>query len=269
MNNQTTDTAGRDTTETEEKLLPFCAKVNTVPANAPIKWIHKGAEDMLKAPAVSLTYGFALTVLSMLLTYVAWTYGALGLYLGMATGFLLIGPVLAIGLYSFSCQLEQGRKPVLGYCMRESRGRIKDIVVFSLVLLIVFLLWARAATAVHIFFPENADYSLVDLALFLGIGTAIGAFFSTIVFTTSAFSLPMLMDRQTDAITAVVTSVNAVLRNKKTMLIWAVMIVSFVIIGFATFFIGFIVFLPLIGHATWHAYRDTIDAGEWPENDKY
>ena len=264
MNDQTTGPA-----TTDEKLLPFCAKVNILPLNAPLKWIHQGAEDMKKAPAVSLAYGFALTLLSIVLTYAAWLFGTLGLYLGMATGFLLIGPVLAIGLYSFSCQIEQGRKPVLGYCLRESQGRFKDILIFSFILLIVFLLWARAATAVHIFFPENAEYSLFDLAMFLGIGTAIGAVFSTIVFTTSAFSLPMLMDRKTDAITAVVTSVNAVLRNKKTMLIWAIMIVSFVVIGFLTFFIGFIVFLPLIGHATWHAYRDTIDASEWPEHDKY
>lgn len=264
MNDQTTDKV-----ETEEKLMPFCAKVNSVPITAPLKWIYLGAEDMHKAPAVSLAYGLALTALSMLLAYSAWTFGTLGLYLGMATGFLLIGPVLAIGLYSFSCQIEQGRKPVLGYCMKESRGRLKDIMIYSFILLIVFLLWARSATAIHIFFPENAEYSVMDLTLFLGIGTAIGAIFSAIVFTTSAFSLPMLMDRKTDAITAVVTSINAVLRNKKTMLIWAIIIVSFVIIGFITFFLGFIVFLPLIGHATWHAYRDTIDASEWPENDKY
>lgn len=264
MNDQTTDT-----NETEEKPLPFCARVNTVPSSAPVKWIQQGAADMKKAPAVSLAYGLALTVLSVLLTYMAWTYGALGLYLGMATGFLLIGPVLAIGLYSFSCQIEHGRKPVLGYCMRQSGVRIKDILIFSFILLIVFLLWARAATVVHIFFPENADYSIMDLALFLGIGTAIGAVFSSIVFTTSAFALPMLMDRKTDAITAVITSINAVLRNKKTMLIWAIMIVSFVFVGFLTFFIGFIVLLPLIGHATWHAYRDTIDASDWPENDKH
>jgi uncharacterized membrane protein len=131
------------------------------------------------------------------------------------------------------------------------------------------LLWARAATAIHIFFPENAEYTALDLAVFLGIGTAIGAIFSTIVFTASAFSLPMIMDRRTDAITAVITSVNAVMRNKLTMLIWALIIVSFVVVGFATFFIGFIVLLPLIGHATWHAYRETIDASDWPENDKY
>jgi uncharacterized membrane protein len=264
MNDQITDT-----TETEEKLMPFCANVNIVPISAPFKWIQQGAEDMKKAPIVSLTYGFVLTVFSILLTYLTWIFGTPGLYLGLASGFLLIGPVLAIGLYSFSCQIEQGRKPVLGYCMKESRGHMKDMLIYSLILMIVFLLWARAATAVHIFFPEKSDYSMMDIAMFLGIGTAIGAVFSTIVFTTSAFSLPMLMDKKTDAITAVVTSVNAVLRNKKTMLVWGIMIVSFVLIGFATFFIGFIVFLPLIGHATWHAYRDTIDASEWPEKDKY
>ena len=110
MNDKITESA-----ETEEKLMPFCARVNIVPTSAPLKWIHQGAEDMKKAPVVSLTYGFMLTVLSILLTYLAWTFGALGLYLGMATGFLLIGPVLAIGLYSFSCQIEQGRKPVIGY----------------------------------------------------------------------------------------------------------------------------------------------------------
>ena len=224
---------------------------------------------MRRAPGVSLTYGLAMSVLSALIAYAAWQFGTLGLYFGMATGFLLVGPVLALGLYSISCQLEHGRKPVLGYCMREGGSHMKDILVFSFVLLIVFLLWARAATAVHIFFPERAEYSIQDLALFLGIGSAIGAVFSAVVFTASAFSLPMLMDRKTDAVTAVITSVNAVLRNKLTMLVWAVIIVCCVALGFATGLLGFIVLLPLLGHATWHAYRETIDASDWPENEKY
>ena len=233
------------TGEPEEKLMPFTAKVNVVPMNAPVKWIKLGIEDMKTAPGVSLTYGLALTLLSLALGYAFYRFGTLGLY------------------------LEQGRKPILGYCMREGGGHIKDMLIFSFILLVVFLLWARSATAIHIFFPDNADYEFMDLALFLGIGTTVGAIFSTIVFTTSAFSLPMLMDRKTDAITAVVTSINAVLTNKKTMLLWAAMIVTFVILGFATAFIGFIIVLPLIGHATWHAYRDVVDASEWPENEKY
>jgi uncharacterized membrane protein len=255
--------------ETEEKPLPFVARSKILPITAPLQWIHQGAEDMKRAPVVSLLYGLAMTLLSGLIAYSSWKFGALGLYLGMASGFLLLGPVLAIGLYSFSCQLEQGRKPVVGYCVREGGSHIKDMLIFSFILLIVFLVWARAATAIHIFFPDNADYTALDLAMFLGIGTAIGAIFSTVVFTASAFSLPMIMDRRTDAITAVITSVNAVLRNKLAMLVWATIIVSFVAVGFLTLFIGFIVILPLIGHATWHAYRETIDAGDWPENDKY
>ena len=255
--------------DTEEKLLPFVASSKILSLNAPVKWVQQGAEDMKRAPAVSLSYGLAMTLLSVLIAYGSWKFGTLGLYLGMASGFLLVGPVLAIGLYSFSCQIEQGRKPVIGYCVREGGSHLKDMLIFSFILLIVFLVWARAATAVHIFFPENADYTATDLALFLGIGSAIGAIFSTVVFTASAFSLPMIMDRKTDAITAVITSVNAVLRNKLTMLIWAIIIVSFVAVGFLTFFLGFIVILPLIGHATWHAYRETIDASDWPENDKY
>jgi len=257
------------TGEQEEKLMPFTARVNVVPIDAPLKWIKLGIEDMKTAPGLSLTYGFALTFLSLALAFSFYRFGTLGLYLGMATGFLLIGPVLAIGLYSFSCQIEQGRKPILCYCMREGGGHIKDMLIFSFILLVVFLLWAKSAQAIHIFFPDNSDHDIMDLALFLGIGTAVGAVFSSIVFTTSAFSLPMLMDRKTDAITAVVTSINAVLTNKKTMLLWAIMIVSFVAVGFLTFFIGFIFFLPLIGHATWHAYRDVVDASEWPENEKY
>ena len=262
-------TENPDAPSIEEKPLPFAAKSRILPVSAPITWIRMGYEDMRNAPAVSLTYGLGLTLLSVLIAYSAWQFGTLGLYLGMASGFLLIGPVMALGLYSFSFQLEHGRKPVMGYCLREGGRHMKDILIFSFVLLIVFMIWARAATAMHIFFPDNADYSMMDLAMFLGIGAAIGAVFSTVVFTASAFSLPMIMDRKTDAITAVITSVNAVLRNKLTMLVWAIIIVSFVAVGFATFFIGFIVVLPLIGHATWHAYRDTIDASDWPEHEKY
>ena len=258
-----------NTQESDDKPLPFVAKSRTLQISAPIGWLRQGMDDIKKAPGISLTYGVMMTLLSLLIAYSSWKYGALGLYLGMASGFLLIGPVLAIGLYSLSCQLEQGRRPVFRYCIHEGGRHIKDMLIFSFILLIVFLIWARAATAVHIFFPETADHSLADLALFLGIGTVIGAFFSIVVFTVSAFSLPMLMDRRTDAITAVITSINAVLRNKVTMLVWASIIVSFVAIGFLTFFLGFIVLLPLIGHATWHAYRETIDASEWPENKKY
>ncbi|MCK5724145.1 MAG: hypothetical protein KAI84_16560, partial [Gammaproteobacteria bacterium] len=83
----------------------------------------------------------------------------------------------------------------------------------------------------------------------------------------SAFSLPMIMDRKVDVITAVITSINAVLRNRIVSFLWACIIVLIVVIGFATAFIGFIVLMPLVGHATWHAYQETIDADAWPKHD--
>jgi uncharacterized membrane protein len=83
----------------------------------------------------------------------------------------------------------------------------------------------------------------------------------------SAFSLPMICDCEADAVTAIVTSVNAVLRNKRVMAVWALLIVGLTAIGFLTALLGLAVTIPVLGHATWHAYRDTIDASAWPAND--
>ncbi len=261
-------TTQNDNHKEEETPLPLVAPARKLTPSAPLRWLQAAIADMRRAPGTSLAYGFAMVALSGLIALFTWKFGTLGLYLSLATGFLFIGPVLAIGLYSFSCQLESGQKPIFGYCLREGGRHMKDLLIFAMILLVVFLVWARAATMVHIFFPIESDYSLGDLAMFLGIGSAVGTIFAAVVFTASAFSLPMIMDRKVDAITAVITSVNAVLRNKVTMLVWALCIFVCVALGFATALLGFAVLLPLIGHATWHAYRDTIDASAWPEYDK-
>ena len=109
---------------------------------------------------------------------------------------------------------------------------------------------------------EEVAARIEDLALYLGVGTAVGAIFAGLVFVASAFSLPMMLDRNTDAITSALTSINAVKSNIPAMLVWAALIVSLVLVGFATAFVGFAVVLPWIGHATWHAYRETIAPAE-------
>jgi uncharacterized membrane protein len=90
--------------------------------------------------------------------------------------------------------------------------------------------------------------------------------FAAFVFCISAFSLPMIADRDTDTVTAVVTSFNAVLRNKTAMVVWALLIVAAVAAGFVSAFIGLVITIPLIGHATWHAYQETIDSSAWPRH---
>jgi uncharacterized membrane protein len=153
--------------------------------------------------------------------------------------------------------------------------------VFALMLMVVFLVWWRAASAIHIFFPvDMATPDWQDYLQFFGIGSAVGSIFALAVFAAAAFSLPMMLDRDVDTVTAVVTSVNAVLRNKPAMAVWAACIVVAVAPGFALLLIGRAhaglaaimallgLTLPVIGHATWHGYRATIDASAWPRNER-
>lgn len=247
--------------------LPFAAPCRRLATGAPLSWLQKGWADMKAAPRPSLCYGVALLLLSYLITTATWLFGNVGLYLGLVSGFVFIGPWLALTLYAISRRLEQGRRVSLPKSIGDAGRAIGNALVFAVILTVVFLVWARAATMVHVFFPPASDPKLSELLPFLAVGTAVGAVFSAIVFAASAFSLPMLLDRRTDTVTAVVTSINAVLRNKPAMALWAAIIVASVLIGVVTAWLAFVVLLPLIGHATWHAYRETIDAGQWPALD--
>ncbi|MGF1645078.1 MAG: DUF2189 domain-containing protein [Thiotrichales bacterium] len=261
------------TTETETKpqattpaAMPFVAPCRTLDLHAPFRWLERGWADLKRAPRQSLTYGLAIVVLSYLITALAWKLGTLALLLGVVSGFVFLGPVLAVGLYSISCQLQLGRTPQLGYCLREGRRHLGNELIFAMILTVVFLVWARAASMVHIFFPTESDTGWQALLAFLGVGTLVGSIFAAVIFIASAFSLPMIMDRKVDVVTAIITSANAVLRNKGPMLLWAAIIAATVAAGVLTAYFAFIALIPLIGHATWHAYKDTIIADDWPRH---
>jgi len=245
--------------------LPFAAPCRPLPTWDALRWMQLGWQDLRRAPRQSLGYGLLLTLLSWAISAISWWWGGMGLYFGVLSGFVLIGPLMALGLYSVSACLELGIAPSFQQCVRVTRGQLPNIFVFALILSVIFLVWARAATILHVFYPSIGHPRLVDLAMFLGIGSVVGAFFCAIVLTASAFSLPMLVDRKTDAVTAVVTSTNAVLRNKPAIAVWAAIIVACVVLGFATAYLAFVVLMPLLGHATWHGYRAAIDPWQWPK----
>ncbi len=244
----------------DPEIEPLFYPSNRLGFDAPLRWLRLGWQDLNKARAQSLTYGTGLAVFAYVVTGLAWAGGNVLALFTLGVAFILAGPVLAFGLYSISRQLEQGRDPRLGICWRESRNHLRNELLFALVMLIVLLVWARAASMVHVFFPLGEDVGVLGWVQFLAVGSAVGAVFATLVFSASVVSLPMMLDRGTDAITSALTSVGAVVRNKGVMLLWAVLIVGLVLLGFATAYIGLVIVLPLIGHATWHAYRETVEA---------
>ena len=258
--------AGSEQSRPNPAALPFVAPCRELPLKRPLKWLKRGWRDFRHAPGISMLYGGFVVLLCYVIALFTLQLGGYILLLSIMSGFVFIGPALAIGLYSISCQLQYGLTPRIAYCLREGRRHLADVMIFSVILLVIFLLWARAASMVHVFFPIEAHPGLADLAVFLAIGSLVGSIFATLVFCASAFSLPMMLDRKVDTITAVLTSVNAVLRNKAPMALWASLIVLALAIGFATAFLGFVILMPVLGYATWHGYLDTIEAEAWPEN---
>ncbi len=252
--------------QAEEEAKPFvspCRKLDTL---APMRWLRKGWEDFKRAPGHSLTYGFVMMLSSVLISYLAWRVGSFTMVIVMMAGFIFIGPALAMGLYSISCQLEKAGRVRFFQCLRQGRKRLGNQMILAFALLIVFLVWARAASMVHIFMPATTDASLGSLIAFVLIGSAVGSLFAVVIFCSTVFAIPMIMDRDVDAVTAMLTSFNAVLKNKPAMFVWAMAIVVGMLFGFMTFFLGLMVILPIIGHATWHGYRETIVADDWPKD---
>ncbi len=245
--------------------LPFVAPCRNLGMDAPMRWIRLGWMDLTRAPRQSLLYGLFALLLCYAIGFAGLKFGGVLVLLAMLSGLTLIGPALAIGLYSISCQLQNGLEPVLGYCLRDSARGLGNQGLFASVLIVLFLVWVHAGHLLHLFFPAGEVVSdEMDLWLFLGIGSAVGAVFAVVTFCISAFSLPMIMDRKTDLVTAIVTSINAVLRNRRVMALWAAMILAGVLVSALTGMLGLVVVFPVIGHATWHAYKETVDASDWP-----
>jgi uncharacterized membrane protein len=254
-------------TTQDDNALPFMAPCRELEITAPFRWLAEGYADMQHAPRQSLIYGLVMALICGLLGLLAYRYGGFLIPLAFMGGIIFIAPVLCLGLYAISAQLERKQPPMLGRTFREAaKRRLGTELVFALILLIVFLVWARAFSMVQVFFPADAAPAWEDVATYVLISLTVGGFFAAIVFAFSAFSLPMIMHRNVDAVTAAVTSVNAVLRNKTVMLLWGLLIVLAIIVGIATFGVGAVFLWPLVGLATWHAYLDTIDASAYPRH---
>lgn len=240
--------------------------VNKVTLDAPWRWLAAGWSDLWQRPGISLGYGVVFVVVSVVLVGGLVLVDLSSLALALAAGFMLVGPLLAVGLYETSRRLETGEPITARTAALVATRSPSQLAFLGIILMLLLLAWVRIAMLLFALFfgpggfPPLAEF--VPILLFtskgiglLAVGSAIGGMLALLVFAISAVSVPMLMARDIDAITAVVTSVNAVRRNIGPMLLWGWLIVLLTAFGIATLFVGLIVTFPLVGHATWHAYR--------------
>lgn len=242
-------------------LIVPCRPLKTTAA---FDWLRAGWTDFRNAQKVSLVYGFFVFLVSAAVAWLAWRLGGFILLISVLSGFIFVAPMLAFGLYSVSRQLCEGRTPDLGSTFQAIRRPFSNSLVYTLVLLVVFLLWVRAGMMVQVFFPLGGDPEWGHILIFLAIGSAVGSIFASVSFAASVFSLPMLANREIDVITAVISSINGALRNKPAMLLWAILICTLTLLGFLTAGIGLIVIIPWLAYATWHGYRAALDVSEVP-----
>lgn len=225
----------------------------------PFHWLALGMKDLLRMPVLTIFYGILFALIPLFITMLVEKSGSHLIILPSMVCFVLIGPFLAAALYDLSWELEKGHKPSLLHSMTAIKRNAINEWGFGVLLMVLMIFWLRVASLLHAFYPPYLEVTLQDLIPFLTIGSIVGAVFTLAVFFISAFTQPILMERKVDLATAVLTSVNAVWLNKGPMLLWAGIILVAVLIGFLTYFIGFVFLMPLIGYASWHAYIDTIE----------
>ncbi|HRH72620.1 MAG TPA: DUF2189 domain-containing protein [Zoogloea sp.] len=245
--------------------LPF-PTIRNISFGAPFRWIARGFSDLKACPTASLFYGFCFTGMGLLVTFVfehAYQYTS-----AVTTGFLLLAPFFAMGLYELSRRRELGQACALLPTLTVWRRNAGNIAVFAAVLTVIFLIWARASLVVFAIFytkemPNLSGFLSQVLSLenleFLLVYCCVGFVFALLVFAVSVVSIPLMLDRNQDAVTSMLASIRALAENPLPLLVWAALIVGLTLLGFMSFHIGLAVLMPVVGHATWHAYRELVE----------
>ena len=264
----TGDTSQGSGTAADRPAASLARPVNVVDVEAPWRWLRLGWRDLVRARGVSLAFGFLIALASLLLINLLWRIDLLPYALPLAAGFMFLAPAAGICFYDISRRAERGEPVHFGAIALAWKPHAGQIATMGLVMMLFQLAWIRFATLLFALFfgPEPASLDRFITALFftteglpfLIVGTAIGGVLAVIAFAISVTAFPMLLDRDIGAAAAIATSVRATLANWRVMTGWAALILLFTAAGIVTFCLGLIVTMPLIGHASWHAYRDLV-----------
>lgn len=255
-----------------EPVRAYDITINRVSLAQPWEWVEKGWRDMLQARKYSLTYGAVIVLISGLITLGLVSEGLFFIVPFLVAGFYLLAPIIGLGLYQMSSHLEKGEPLQFCHALEAWRRNQGQLGMITAGLLIIMQLWMMSNFVLFALLYNGIDPPLENLfsTLFLSgqnnafafASITVGFVLAWVAYAISAVSVPMLMDRQVDGFTAIRTSVRAVRDNWPAMTLWAVLIVFFIGLGILTFYVGLFIALPLVGHATWHAYRDIVPPAE-------
>jgi uncharacterized membrane protein len=254
-----------DATENASRAAPPTPQVRRIALAAPLQWLARGAKDLAASPGISAFYGACFWAMAA-------TLGAVfrnkpEYTMTIVSGCLLVGPFLAMGLYEASRRREQGVTQSLSASLTCWSRHMGSMGLLVLVLTVLELLWGRASLVVFaVFFntgmPSTA--SVLEAVFnprnwqFLAVYFTVGSVFAALVFCSTVVAIPMILDRDTDAITAALTSFRVVLENMVAMLFWGALVVALTLLALWPWSLGVLVVGPWLGHATWHAYRDAV-----------
>ncbi len=246
-------------------------RVRRVPIGAPLQWLALGWRDFLRCPGAGLVHGAFVAVGGWVVLALSFRYWWLAP--GAFSGFVIVGPILATGLYELSRLLGRGESPGLAQAIAAWRRGTWQLVQLGLLLAVLGTLWVVGSAILFALFVkvplrgpveflryvaiEQGDVLFLEWAVLGGLGVSI-------VFAISAVSPPLLLGRRIGLAAALLASVRAVGDNPGPMLVWALVILIATSLSLATAMLGFLISVPVIGHATWHAYRALIDASDLP-----
>ena len=243
--------------------LPQVSRVGTL---QPLHWLASGWRDFTANPGPSVTHGLILTALGWLILLMC--SAQIDLFAAAVSGFLLVGPVFSAGFYELSRRRASGQRANFDASLDGALKNGKSLARLGLLLAILAIAWVLTSRLLFVralggtlpsvretFYQTILDWDYYD---FFVTYVSTGAVFAAVAFMVSAVSVPIIFDRATNVRTAILTSIEAVGTNPSAMILWAALIAMFSAIGFATLLLGLIIVLPILGHATWHAYRDLI-----------
>ena len=230
----------------------------------PFRWLLAGWQDFVRAPVIGLFYGACFVAMGWFL--LATFKYAPAYTLALSAGFLLLGPFLCLGLYEASRSLGQGSKPSFWRSLLAWRSSTSQIGIFAGVLLVMEMLWGRAAMIVFAISFDGVpqwDGTVADLLhgdnlTFLLTYSVVGSIFAGLIYSVSVISMPLMLDKSVDAVTAGLTSMRLVLSQTPVMVFWGALITLAILLAMLPGFMGLLVVGPVIGHASWHAYKQVL-----------